>query len=167
MRVKGIQKAERVIDIGHEIAEMIAVILGLKHRTHLVVRAPVYFGHRLYRITESSVKLLLGDAAECLVLAVHTDILRLVETAEHAHLRELGHTRQEHELKMLVGTLEHRIETLEDIPVLLFQVLIHVKHIQYRLVIFVDKNYGATAALFMSRSKHLDKAVPDVRTDFT
>ena len=44
--------------------------------------------------------------------SIHANVIRLVEPAEYAHLRKLGHPREQDKLQIAVGSLKDRIETL-------------------------------------------------------
>ena len=105
--------------------------------------------HVFNRFLEVVLQFLLCNTAKRLVLGMHADIERLVEPAEDADLRKFGHAREEDELKVLVCRLEYGIEAFEDIAVLLLQCLVHIKHVQNRLVVFVNQYHRAASALFV------------------
>ena len=115
------------------------------------------------------IKFIFGYSTQGLILFVHTDVRRLVESAEHAHLRELGHTGQQHKLEVGVRFLENRIETLQDIAVMLFQQTLlpvnldavrSIQHIEQRLVVFVDKHDGTSAVLLVGSLQDITETVP-------
>ena len=54
-------------------------------------------------------------------MLVHTDVVRLIETTEHAYLRELGDTREQDKLQISIGSLEDTIETFQDLTIPIFQ----------------------------------------------
>ena len=84
--VESIQQTERIIDIGQAIAEMIAVVLSFQSLHHLFLRTMVNGCHIPDWLGEISPELILSDAAKGLVAGVHTNVVRLVEAAEHTHL---------------------------------------------------------------------------------
>ncbi|SCI49346.1 Uncharacterised protein [uncultured Bacteroides sp.] len=102
-------------------------------------------------------QLLLGHSAESLVMYVHTDVIRLVEPAEHTHLRELGYSRQQDKLQVCIGSLKHRVEGLQHVAVSVLQAGIHIEYIQNRFVVFIDQYHGPSSGLLMRRAEHLDK----------
>ena len=93
-------------------------------------------------------------------MSVHTDVIGLIESAEHAYLRELRHSREHHKLQVLVGILENAIESFEYIPIvclvcylltviiLIIQCIV-VHHIEQRLVVFVNQYNGSSPRLLM------------------
>lgn len=89
--------------------------------------------------------------------AIHTDILWLVETAEHAHLREFGHTGQQYELQGGIGSLEGRIKTFQGLTVCRF--LWCIEGIENGFVILVYQNHGTTTSLLISSFKYTLEAV--------
>ena len=86
---------------------MVAVELPPELGLHLVLRKLILGGHLPYLLPEHGVQLLLGDAEQCVVACREADVVGLFEAAEHTYLRELSHSCEQHELKMLVGSLEH------------------------------------------------------------
>ena len=81
-------------------------------------------------------------------MLVHTDVVRLIETTEHAYLRELGDTREQDKLQVIISFLEHRIYAFEQIAIIILQshlsifILhrnIHIHHIKQRLVILINE----------------------------
>ena len=75
---------------------------------------------------------------------------------EDAHLGELGHPGEQHELQVGIRPLEDRVEGFQHIPLTVFQQAFlpiqgglqsGVQHIQYRLVVLVHQN-DATATVF-------------------
>ena len=118
---KGIEQAERIIYIQHLRAEVITVILSLEHGLHFVLPHTELFRHLRNRLRKISLQLLLGYSAQSLIAGIHTDIVRLIETAEHTNLRKLRHPGKEYELQVIVSFLEHRIETFQNFPIPLFQ----------------------------------------------
>ena len=63
------------------------------------------------RFIEHREKLIFGDAAQGFIFTAHADVVGLVETAEHAYLRELRHAGEQYELQVLVGILEDPVES--------------------------------------------------------
>ena len=160
---ESIEQTERIVYIRQPVAEMIPVILQFQPLTHLLCRTTVIRSHACYRLRKITVQLLLCYSAKRLVVHAHADVIGLVETAENTHLRELGHTRQKHELKVTVGSLEYRIETLQYVPVAVFQRGVYIEHIQYRLVVLINQHYGTAAALFVGGTEHFCKAIAQAK----
>ena len=155
---KSIEQTERIVHIGHCVAEMVTVVLYLEHCLHFLVRTTVVLRHRLYRLPESNFQFLLRNTAKCFVLAMHTDIKWLVESTEHAYLREFGDTRQEDKLQMFVGTLENRVKGFQYITVLFFQIFVHIKYVQNRLVIFVNQHHRTATALLVGFGQYVPES---------
>ena len=129
------------------------------------------FGHFPDRFGEIAFHLLLGDAAEGFVFGCHTDIGWLVEAAEDAHLGELGHTGEQYELQVGIGSLEDGVEGFQHraVPVLqpVFRALdihldVHVQNIQYRLVVLVHQDHATAAVLLVRLCQHVGEAAPDI-----
>ena len=92
-------------------------------------------------------------------MLIHTDVVRLIETTEHAHLRELGNTREQDKLQVIISFLKHRIYAFEQIAVIILQshlsifILhrnIHIHHIKQRLVIFINEYDSSHSCFLMS-----------------
>ena len=158
--VQRVEQAEGIVHVRQPFAEVVAVILLLQPLLHLPGRAAVVRGHVGNGLREVAVYLVLRDAAQRLVASVHADILRLVEAAEHAHLRELRHARQQHELQVLVRRLEHGVEGLEHVAVPVFERGVHIEHVQYRLVVFVDEHHGPASRLLVGGTEHMAETEP-------
>ena len=90
------------------------------------------------------------DAAECLVFISHTDVQRLVKSAEHADLRKLGNARQEHKAQIGICALENGIERLKYLSVLFHKFSIFFQHIQQWFVVFVNEHHHLLSALLNS-----------------
>ena len=88
---------------------------------------------------------------------MHTDVERLVETAEHTDLGKLGHSGQKYKLKMLVSAFEYGVETFQDITVLFLKTCIYIEHIQDRLVIFINQHHSTETSLFMNVFQNLNE----------
>ena len=114
---KRIEQAKGIEDIRLPLTEMIAVIMPLQQQAHLLGAHPHLVRHGVHLVMKRPLQFRLRDTADRLIGRTHTDILRLVETAEHTHLRELRHTREQHEAQVLVSSLEGRVETLENITI--------------------------------------------------
>ena len=94
---------------------------------------------------------------------VHTDVVRLVEPAEHAHLRELGHSCQQDELQVCIGSLEDGVEGLQHVAVSVFQTGVHIEYVQNRFVVFINQYHGPSSGLLVCCLEHLDKASSHVQ----
>ena len=133
---------------------MIAVVLLDQAFDHLLLVQSQGLCHVGHRFVELRYQFVLGNAANGIVLAVHADVHWLVKAAEHAHLRELGHAREQHKLQMRVGCLEGGVEALERFAVAIldkahFAVHLHfvvrVHHVEQRLVVLVNQHHAAFA----------------------
>ena len=91
----------------------------------------------------------------------------IVESREHAHLRKLGDTREEHEAQVGVGKLEDGIECLERLTVMIlnehlvvtdtgFQSRVH--RVKHGFVVFVNEHYAGLTRLYMSLMQHVGQA---------
>ena len=160
---KSIKQAEWIINISHVLTEMITIIVGLKHWTHLIVWAFVSARHFFYRFTEYCIQFCLWYTTKSFILAVHTYIKRLIETTEYTDLRKLGNSSKKDKLKMLISTFEHRIETFQCIAMLFLKIFVHVKNIKNRLVVFVYQNNGTAPALLMGSTNKLSKQVAQTK----
>ena len=108
---KRVQQAERIVHIRQVAAEMIAVIPVLQHVQHPFFSNLIFYRQCLDRLGKVMLQFFLRDAAKRFILLVHADVARLVEPAEHTYLRELGHARQQHELKVFIRQFKGGIET--------------------------------------------------------
>ena len=61
--------------------------------------------------------------------------------------------------QVAVGGLEDGVETLQHVAVAVFQLGIHIQHVEYRLVILVNEHHAAAARLLVDGSQHFRKAV--------
>ena len=52
-------------------------------------------------------------------MGIHGDIIRVVHSAEHTQLPELGHTRQKCETDIGIAGLDDAVEALQDVAVFL------------------------------------------------
>ena len=100
---------------------MVAVVLPFQCLAHFIAADALAACHIFDGLGKITFHLLLGDAAQRLVSRVHAYVGWLVETAEHAHLRELGHPGQQHELQVIVGGLEHRVKTFQRLAIAVFE----------------------------------------------
>ncbi len=167
---EGAQHAERIVNANHAAAEMIAVELPFQFRFHLVLRELIFSCHLLNLFFENGVQFLFGDAEQGVVACRQTDVVGLVETAEHADLRELGHAGEQHEAQMLVGGLEHRIETFENLTVPVFYLSclsVHtslqtrVHNVKQGLVVFVYQHHGWQSCLFVGGFQYIAESVAE------
>ena len=90
---------------------MITVILALQLGDGFLFRHAVGSAQLFDRLLEDVKEFVQSYSAEGVVSAVIADVLRLVESAEDAYLRELCYSCEQDELKVLVGKLEYAVET--------------------------------------------------------
>ena len=114
---KGIEQTKRIEDVRLPLTEMITVIMPLQQLAHLLGPHSHLVRHDVHLVMKRLLQFRLRDTADRLIGRTHTDILRLVETTEHTHLRKLRHTREQHKAQVLVSSLEGRVETLENITI--------------------------------------------------
>ncbi len=110
----------------------------------------VLFAKFLNLFLKHSEQLIFGYAAQSVIAAIKTDILWLIESAEHTDLRELGDACQQDELQVTICIFEYTIKAFEDFAVIVFKCLdIAINsgcfntcshHIKQWLVIFVNEN---------------------------
>ena len=114
--IEGVEQAERVIDVGTMLAEMITVIPLFQMNTCFLESFVVRFGHPLDVRFQFRQQLLLGDAADSAEVIAHADILQIVQLAEDTHLAELADAGDEKEAEILPHTLEGAEEIAHDSP---------------------------------------------------
>jgi hypothetical protein len=163
LTVQCVQQTERIVNVRHPFTEVIPVVLLFQTPTHLFRRTLVFSSHGRNRFRKCAVNLFLRDAAKRLVTRVHADVLRLVETAEYAHLRELRHPRQQHKLQMAVRTLKHRVERLQHITVPFFQACVYIQNVQNRLVVLIHEHHGTATGLTVRRFQNIPKPKTDIQ----
>ena len=95
---KGIQDAERIVDIKHIGTEVVTIKLPLQLVLHSFLCGLISHSHCFNLFLESRIQLLFRNATKCLIMLIHTDVVRLVETTKHAHLRKLGDTSEQDKL---------------------------------------------------------------------
>ena len=148
---------------------MVAVILPGKALHHFLIPAL----HLVRQHADGGIKhpqqFFPRDAAQRFITGIHTDVPWLVEPAEHTHLGKLCHARQQNELQVLVGQLEHTVEALEQVAVVVLQGLhlarhhrrrdAHAHHVEQRLVIFVYQHHGPAPRLLVGTLQHTGKTV--------
>ena len=162
--IKRIEQAERIVDIRHSVAEVITVILRLKHIQHFIIRASVGLRQLLYRLSEITFQFLLRYTAKSLILGVHADVFGLVETTEHTHLRKFCHTGQEDKLQVFIRPLEGRIKTFQNVTMLFLQVLVIVQDVKNRLVVFIHQHHSTQTRFLISRFQQFDEPQPSGKT---
>ena len=166
---KRIEQAKGIEDVRLPLTEMITVIMPLQQLAHLLGAHPHFVRHSVHLVMKCSLQFRLRDTADRLIGRTHTDILRLVETAEHTHLRKLRHTREQHEAQVLVSSLEGRVETLERLAVDVFYQHLpaiayyfrpsRVEHIKQRLIILINEHHTLLARHPMHMGEQIDKAL--------
>ena len=162
------EQTEGVVNVEHLAVKVVAVVAVLQFERHLLSRHVIFFGHLGHLAAQAVVQFVLRDAAQGLESGTHADVVGLVKAAEHAHLRELGHAREQHKLQMRVGRLEGGVEAFENAAVVvldeaLLAVHLHFKprvhHVEQRLVILVNQHHAAFARGFVHMRQQLRKAV--------
>ena len=107
--VETVEDAEWIEDVNHPSSEVITVVFLLQtFNGCLIAYAEVICQFPDRRVKDSE-QFVLGDSAQSLVTPVHADVIRLVESTEHAHLREFGDTCQHHKLEVLVDQFEYTV----------------------------------------------------------
>ena len=167
---KRIEQTKRIEDVRLPLTEMIAVIMPLQQLAHLLGAHPHLVRHSIHLVMKRPLQFRLRDTADRLIGRTHTDILWLVETAEHTHLRKLRHAREQHEAQVLVSSLEGRVETLESITIeflnpqvvaiAIRRPIVRVEHIQQRFVILIDEHHTLLASTLMNKSPQPGKTLP-------
>ena len=149
---------------------MISVVLAFEQTGHLFLGYAFPVCHITYRTGKVVFQFFLGDTAQGFIAYVHADVGRLVETAEHAYLRELGNSGEQDELQVIVRSLEYRIESFQHFPVpvlqqhfLLFSLNARIEYVQDRLVVFVNQHHTTSTRLFMGLFEQVSKAVSHIR----
>ena len=88
------QNTEGIEDIGHPFAKMIPVISVFQYLNGLLFIQIQFVSQKVNGITKYRQQFIFGNSTQRLVISYHTDVIRLVESTENTHLRELGNTRQ-------------------------------------------------------------------------
>ena len=145
---------------------MVSVIAAFEAVCNLRYADSVLCRQVLDRLCETAFQFLLCYSAQGVVPAVHADILRLVEPAEDAHLCELCHSGEEHELEVGVCGLEYRVEASQYIfmPILQKPLLsvndsgeARLQHVQQGFVVLVDEHHAPAARAFVRCPQHFLK----------
>ena len=146
---------------------MITVKLPLQLVFHSFLCGFISHGHRLNLLIKGRIQFIFRNATKCLVMLIHTNVVRLIETTEHAYLRELGDTREQNKLQVIISFLEHRIYAFEQIAIIILQshlsifILhrnIHIHHIKQRLVILINKYNSSHSCFCVSFLEYGSKA---------
>ena len=148
--IKGIEYAKRIVNIRHIFAEMIAIVLLFQLQFHFLFCTILSLRHFAYGFSELRVQFFLGNATQCLKFFGHTDVQWLVESTEHADLRELGDTRQEHKAEVGICFFECRIKAFQDFAVVIEQFRVHFQYIEQGFVVLVNQHHCSMACLFSS-----------------
>ena len=104
--IESVEQAERIIDVGTILTEMIAVVLPFQVSASFLISPIVCLGHSLDVRFQVCEQFLLGDAAECTEIIVHADVLQIIQFAEDAQLAELADAGDEEKAKILPQPLE-------------------------------------------------------------
>ena len=86
---------------------MIAVVAVFQAQAYIFIGGVVCRCKQLQRFFKIGVNFFLGDAAYRLVSVVHTDILQVVQVAEHTYLPEFSHACQQSEAYVPVLRFHH------------------------------------------------------------
>ena len=161
-----IQHAERIIDILRHIRrEMVAVVHGLQLSHHRIFVHLLLFREFLNERGKRLSDFLFGETADVGVGVVERDVLQVVQVAEDADVRELGHAGEEGEADVLVAGLEVGIETLEDIAELGQQRFV-VNGLQQWLVVLVHQDDHLFPFLFRNRENNILEALGHIAVQF-
>ena len=147
--LKAVEDTERIENASQITAKMIAVVFFLQPRDRFMIIISIGCRKRVDRRVKHIEKFILCNTAKRLITSIHANVVGLIEAAEHAHLRELGNSREHHEMEVFVGVLKYSIESFENITVVrlvcyLLTVISHiiksfvVHHIKQGFVIFVN-----------------------------
>ena len=145
---KGIQQAERIIDIGRRPGKMITVIFLLQLLQRFLFAHFLRNGKPFYISCHLFLHFFLSDATNGGIGLQHTDIQDIVQLAEDAELGEFGNAGQEHKAKIRVARLQRAVKIAHHVTENgKIRFLMH--HIQQRRVILVNKDYHLSAGLFV------------------
>ncbi len=156
LSVEGVDEAERIIDVHHPFAEVVAVVALLQPLPHLLLGAARRRRHVAHRLRKEAPYLLLRYPAQLVVGGIHADVLRLVEAAEHRYLRELRHPCQQHEPQVSVRRLEGGVERLQHLAVLLLHR--RAQHVEDGLVVLVHQHHRLATRLLVRLAEHVLEA---------
>ena len=115
--LKAVEDTERIENASQITAKMIAVVFLLQPRDRFMIIIAIGCRKRVDRRVKHIEKFILCNTAKRLITSIHADVIGLVESAEHTHLREFGNSREHNELNVFVGVLENAIESFENITV--------------------------------------------------
>ena len=118
---------------------MIAIIELRQLCQAFLIRHIQGFTHSLNIRLHLRGKLCLADATDSRILVEHADIVKVVEFAEDAELRELGNTRNEGKLQIWVELFQRTIEVLHNETQLL-KIILLMHNIQQWGIIFIDND---------------------------
>ena len=126
---------------------MITVILSLQAKKSFFKSKFLTFTQPLYFRCKNFYKFIFRDTAQSIVFPVHTDVVQLVQIAEHADLSKLGDTRQEYETKIAVSTFQNTIESFQDTAIFIQKQLVQ-NSLKKRFVVFVNQDHNLLTGLF-------------------
>ena len=161
--IKGIQHTERIIDIYHTFTKMVTIISLLQLLTDFLFTTPLGYRHFPNRFGKNSMQFFFRDATKRFIIRQHTDIQWLIETTEHAYLREFRHTCQKYKTQKLISLLKDGIECFQGLPVARQQFFIMLQHIQQRFVVFVNQYHRSTAAALAGNFQNLVKTRSQIK----
>ena len=118
--IESIEQAERIIDVGAMLAEMITVVLPFQMSASFLVSLIVCLGHPLDVRLQVCEQFLLGDAAKRTEIIAHADVLQVIQFAEDAQLAELADAGDEEKAKIL----SQPFEGAEELPHLVAELLL-------------------------------------------
>ena len=165
--VEGFYQAEGIVDVGHRLAEVVAVVHALQFAQRGVEGLAAFLGQQLNVGPQGGEQLLLADAADGLVVSLHGDVVQLVELAEHAHLRKLGDAGDEGKLQVVVLALQRPEEVLESLADG-GHLLVVADAVEHHAVVFVADDHHAPPRLLVGSAHqvcHADVGVFGARHD--
>ena len=113
--VQCLYQAERIEDVLRVLAEMIAVIISAQLFQTLLVCHTKRLAKRLNIPTHRRGQLCKADATDGRILVVHADVVKVVQFAEDAELRELGYASDKDKLQIRIEQFHGTIEVLHHL----------------------------------------------------
>ena len=130
-------------------AEVVAVVHAFQFRKSLLFRFTPILCQQFYVRLKLCGEFLLCDAAQCLVVGQHGNVLQIVQCAEYAHLREFGNAGNEDKLQVIVECFQRSEEVGEADANALFHFVV-TDAVQHEVIIFVDNHHDTPPRLAVS-----------------
>lgn len=153
-KVQGFDDAERIVDIGKVLREMIAVILYLELLQCFFGRPSPLLSQIFDSLLEIVLQFLGGDSADGGISRVERDVGYVVQSAEDVDLAQFAHACEEDELQAVGVGFHHAVEVMQSLAVGGHKLRM-VRHVHHRTVVLVDQHHHLLAGLLENISYQL------------